>query len=459
MSDKQVFQTDTPGRWIRFKWLSRVIIIVLAFSVVAAAITVTSKHYPSLPNLNPAPKKLTKEELDQLKKLKKFKDFKLDKGEIQKLAHSRHLHQLKRPNNKDRINAAFYRPWEAQAYSSLADNYPKLDMVVSEGFSIVPKRDTLVANIDTGLINLNKKYKKPVLISLSNYVNENNAKGGYDSKDVERIIKNKTLRVAFINNIARQLAHFKFQGVNLDFDEIKDRNSKNYIAFENDLYAILHAAGFLVTQNVIPDDEQFNLERLQHINDFLFVMAIDQHNESSNAGDLSNQHWVEKILDDVCTKIPSEKVILTVAGGAIDWPATSIGTAMGYPQAISIAQEKGSKITFDPVSANLHYKYFDDDSLEHTVYFTDAATNFNIIRMADDWATGGVALWRMGSEDPRLWTFFPKNLSIDSLKKTGIDVKRLTSVGLNNKINYDGNGEVLDLITTPTPGQIDVRMD
>ncbi|MEO6630387.1 MAG: hypothetical protein ABIN13_01655, partial [Mucilaginibacter sp.] len=82
MSDKQVFQTDTPGRWIRFKWLSRVIIIVLAFSVVAAAITVTSKHYPSLPNLNPAPKKLTKEELDQLKKSKKFKDFKLDKGEI-----------------------------------------------------------------------------------------------------------------------------------------------------------------------------------------------------------------------------------------------------------------------------------------------------------------------------------------------------------------------------------------
>ena len=459
MSNKQVFQTDTPGRWIRFKWLSRAIIIILAFSVVAAAITVTSKHYPSLPNLNPAPKKLTKEELDQLKKSKKFKDFKLDKGEIQKLARSRHLHQLKRPNNKDRINAAFYRPWEAQAYSSLVDNYPKLDMVVSEGFSIVPKRDTLVANIDTGLINLNKKYKKPVLISLSNYVNENNAKGGYDSKDVERIIKNKPLRVAFINNIAKQLAHFKFQGINLDFDDIKDRNSKNYIAFENDLYSILHAAGFLVTQNVIPDDEQFNLERLQHVNDYLFVMAIDQHNESSNAGDLSNQHWVEKILDEVCTKIPSEKVILTVAGGAIDWPETSIGAAIGYPQAISIAQEKGSKITFDPVSANLHYKYFDDDSLEHTVYFTDAATNFNIIRMADDWATVGVALWRMGSEDPRLWTFFPKNLSIDSLKKTGVDVKRLTSVGLNNKINYDGNGEVLDLITTPTPGQIDVRLD
>jgi hypothetical protein len=46
----------------------------------------------------------------------------------------------------------------------------KLDMVVSEGFFIVPGHDTMVANIDTGLINLNRKYRKPVLISLSNYV-------------------------------------------------------------------------------------------------------------------------------------------------------------------------------------------------------------------------------------------------------------------------------------------------
>ena len=459
MAHKQVFQTDTPGRWMRFKWLSRFLIIVLVCSVLAAIITVTSKQYPNLPNLNPAPKKLSKEELESLKRSKKYKDFKIAKGEIQKLARSKRLHQLKHPNNKDRINVAFYRAWEPQAYTSLAENISHLDMVVSEGFFLAPKHDTMVANIDTGLINLNRKYKKPVLISLSNYVNYDNAHGGYDTKDVGRIIENKKLRAQFINNLATQLTRYKFKGINLDFDDIVDINSKNYVAFENDLYAILHPMGFLVTQNVIPDDDSFNLERLQHVNDFLFVMAIDQHNDGSNAGDLSNQHWVEEILDNVCTRIPSDKVILTIAGGAYDWPENSVGKPIGYPQAISTAQEKQSKIIFDPGSANLHYTYFDDDSLQHTVYLTDAATNFNVIRMADDWATGGVALWRVGAEDPRLWTFFQKNLSIDSLKKTGIDVKKLTAVGLNNKIAYDGDGEVLDLLTTPTAGKIDVQMD
>jgi cellulose synthase/poly-beta-1,6-N-acetylglucosamine synthase-like glycosyltransferase/peptidoglycan/xylan/chitin deacetylase (PgdA/CDA1 family)/spore germination protein YaaH len=459
MADKQVFQADSKGRWLRFKWVSRVLILVLACAIVAAAIAITSKQYPNLPNLNEAPKALTKEGIEALKKSAKYKKFKIQVAEIKKLALAKKLHQLKQPNNKDRINAGFYMAWDPQAYNSLADHIAKLDMVVSEGFFITPGADTITATIDTGLIRLNKKYKKPVIVSISNYINYSNNTGDFDTKDIDRIIKSKKSRAAFINSIVVQLTKYKFKGIDLDLDNILNRKTPDYFEFEKELYTTLHSKGLLVTQNVIPEDDQYDLSKLQLCNDFLFIMAIDQHDENSDAGDLSNQHWVEEILDDVCSKIPSEKVILTISGGAYDWPAKSIGKATGYQQAISTAQEKQSKIIYDPGSANLHYNYLGQDSLNHTVYFTDAATNFNIIRMADDWATGGVALWRLGSEDPRLWTFFQKNLSIDSLKKTGIDMKKFTEVGLNNRIDYTGDGEVLDLVTTPTAGKIDVKMD
>ena len=459
MSDKQVFQADSKGRWLRFKWVSRILILVLASALVAAAIAITSKQYPALPNLNEAPKALTKENIEALKKTAKYKKFTIQVNEIKKMERAKRLHQLKQPNNKDRINAGFYMPWDPQAYNSLADHMPKLDMVVSEGFSITQNADTITANIDTGLIRLNKRYKKPVLISISNYVNYSSNTGDFDTKDVDRIVKSKKARTAFIGSIVRALTKYNFNGIDLDFDNILNRNTPSYIEFEKELYATLHAHNLLVTQNVIPEDEQYDLVKLAAMNDFLFIMAIDQHDENSNAGELSNQHWVEEILDAVCSKIPSEKVILTIQGGAYDWPAKSIGKTIGYQQAISTAQEMKSKITYDPSSANLHYSYLGEDSLTHTVYFTDAATNFNIIRMADDWATGGVALWRLGSEDPRLWTFFQKNLSIDSLRKTGVDIKGLTQVGLNNRIDYTGDGEVLDLVTTPVAGQIDVKLD
>ncbi|HVW14144.1 MAG TPA: glycosyltransferase [Mucilaginibacter sp.] len=459
MAQKQVFQAETPGRWVRFKWLSRIILIVLAAAVVAAAVTVTSKQYPTLPNLNPAPKKLSKEELEQLKRSTKFRAFKLDTEKIGVLRRRLKQHQLKHPNNKDRINAGFYRAWEPQAYTSLVDHIARLDMVVSEGFTVTPNADTITAKIDTGLINLDKKYKKPVLISLTNYINYDATHGGFDTKDIYRIIKSKELRATFINSVVTQLAKYHFQGVHLELENITDRYDKNFVALEREFYETLHPLGYLVASSAWPEDDQYDVTKLQHYNDYLFVMAIDEHTDDSNPGDLSNQRWVEEVLDSVCSKIPSEKVILTVEGGGYDWPESSTGKPISYQQAISFAQENHSPITYDPVSANLHYTYYDLDSLEHTVYFTDAATNFNIIRMADDWATGGVALWRLGAEDPRLWSFFQKNLSIDSLRKTGVDIKRLQTVGLNNRIDYAGDGEVLDLVTTPTTGQIDVSMD
>ena len=459
MADKQVFQADTPGRWTRFKWISRSLIILLIAGVIGAAITITSQQYPSLPNLDSAPKKLSKDELEALKHSTKYKDFKLQETEIQELRHDLRLHQIKHPSNKNRINAGFYRAWETQALFSLADHISKLDMIVSEGLVLKPGADTAIFKLDTGLVHVNKKYHKPVIISLSNYINVNNTSGYLDTKDVYRIVKSKKLRTRFINDIAQKLLKNHVQGVNLEWEDIKDRSDDNYVAFEKELYATLHPLKLLVTQNVNAGDDGYDVEDLQAFNDYLFIFAIEQHTESSNAGDISDQHWVEQTLDDVCGQIPSEKVILVVGAYGYDWPENSIGTAVSYQAAISTAFEHKSPVIFDKKSANLHYNYIDKDSLSHAVYFTDAVTNFNVIRMADDWATGGIALWRLGTEDPRLWSFFDKNLSIDSLKKTGIDTKKLTTVGLNNRIDYSGDGEVLDLVSTPSPGLINITMD
>jgi cellulose synthase/poly-beta-1,6-N-acetylglucosamine synthase-like glycosyltransferase/peptidoglycan/xylan/chitin deacetylase (PgdA/CDA1 family)/spore germination protein YaaH len=458
-NNKQIFQSDNPKRWTRFKWLSRLLLVILISGVVAAAVTVTSKQYPDLPNLVPTQKKLTTDELNKLKRSTSYRDFRVDKRQIEETRRALRQHQLKHPNNAHRLNVGYYLAWEPQAYYSLVEHIKNLDMVVSEGFRITPGQDTITVSLDTGLVNLNKRYKKPVIVRLTNYINRTNVSGGFDSKTVQSVIKDKKRRTAFINSIAQNLTKHQLKGVDLNFDDIKDRNSATYVAFEKQLYATLHAQGFLVTQSVWPEDDEYNLEMLQKVNDYLFVMAIDQHNDLSNAGDVSHQHWVEEMLDNVCQRIPSSKVILTIAGGGFDWPANNTGQSFGYQQAVSTAEEHKSKITFNPESANLSYTYKGADTVDHTVYFADAATNFNIIRMADDWATGGVALWRLGFEDPRLWSFFQKNLSTDSLRKTGIDIKKLQTVGLNNRIDYAGDGEVLDLVTTPSPGKIDVQLD
>jgi cellulose synthase/poly-beta-1,6-N-acetylglucosamine synthase-like glycosyltransferase/peptidoglycan/xylan/chitin deacetylase (PgdA/CDA1 family)/spore germination protein YaaH len=450
-SDKQIFQTDSPERWNRLKWLSRAIIIFLVIGAVAAVVAISSKQYPSLPNLIDIPKKLSQKELERVKKSKKFKEIKLDVGQIRELARNRHLHQLKHPNNKNRLNVGFFWPWDPQSFTSLTDHINKMDMVISESFTIVAGTDSLKGKLEPELTKLVEKNNKPVIGIVENLVN-----GNWDAKTIGNIVKSKKQRSQFISNIVSNLNKYHLKGVDIHFEDIPDRNSKNFISFEKELYQTLHAKNLLVMQQVSPSDDNYNLKFLQQYNDFLIVMAF---NDGLTNSDVANQHEVESILDHVCTEVPSEKVILTVAALGYDWPENSAGTPLTYQEAIGLAQEHKSKINFNQESANLDFKYTDQNQIKHTVYFTDAATNFNIIRMADDWATGGVALWRLGSEDPRIWSYFAKNLSTDSLRKTGIDTARLTRVGLNNRIDYTGDGEVLDLVSTPTIGQLTLKID
>ncbi|PYF77260.1 glycosyltransferase [Pedobacter nutrimenti] len=453
MHDKQIFQTDTKKRWITFQWVTRIIIIVFLLAVGSVAYTLLSGGSPALPiiNTNTA---LSKKQLDRIKKSTRYSDFKVQKETLLKIQKNQRLQRLKHPHNKARINAGFYVNWDPQSLVDLQENVKRLDMVLTESFFLVRGADTLRDMVDKQAIATINKNKKVGLAMISNY-----NKDHFDGEAVHQLLKNKDLQNRFIKNLIVKLKQYNFQGVNVDFEELKEKTNESLIAFQKNLYTQLHAQNLLVTMDISPDNEDYVPEILEKYNDYIFLMAYDQHSEMSNAGDISHQIWVEKQLDNICSKISGDKVILILACYGYDWPDQSVGKNVTYQQAIANANRYNAKIKFDPVSANLSYSYVDEGQLKHQVFFTDAATNFNLIRKADDWGIAGVAIWRMGAEDPRLWEFITKNLSIDSLKRTGISLRRLTHIGLNDRVDYAGEGEILDLVSTPKEGKIDIKLD
>lgn len=454
MNNHQIFHSDSPSRWNRFKWSSRFILLIIVLILVSVIVTINSKKYPKLPDLSHV-QAISKRDLEKIRQSARYKEFKIQKKEL--LALERHKIQHKRihpGNNKKRLNVGFFVAWDPQSYTSLNDHIGKLDVVVPEFFFLNPGTGSLMSAIDTAVLKLVKKHKKKLIASVKNTTDQ-----GWDGKAVHKLISSVSKRTNFIDQLVKQLETYQLDGVNIDFENLVENSDENLIAFQKQLYETLHAKGFIVTQDVSPGNADYNIDILQKYNDYLFLMAYDQHSELSNPGDIAHQRWVEKQLDFFCRRIPSEKIIVCIAGYGYDWPQNGVGKPVTYEQAISIAQQNRSKVFFDSGSANLHYTYYDSRGVIHTVYFTDAASNFNIIRMADDWETGGVALWRLGSEDSRLWKFIGNDLSIDTLQKKGFDTKRLTNIELNNRVDYIGDGEILDLVSTPTDGRLTVNMD
>src|SRR6266700_2727154 len=191
-------------------------------------------------------------------------------------------------------------------------------------------------------------------------------------------------------------------------------------------------------------------------------MAYDQFSESTPPGPISHQKWIEAAVDEAAKKIPVEKMILAVAGFGYDWTTgkSSSVKPVTYQQALILAREYEGLIDFDNDSYNLHFTYTDDENVEHQVHFTDAATTFNALRFATEYGLSGVALWRLGSEDSRLWDFYDRDMTKKSIRS--FDFNEFSSVesgGGEDNVDYEGEGEILDIVGTPRSGHITPEVD
>ena len=154
----------------------------------------------------------------------------------------------------------------------------------------------------------------------------------------------------------------------------------------------------------------------------------------------------------------------------IDEDGKKVVRDMTYIEAIDKARIANVKIDYDDDSYNLHYSYIEEyadaatgevTKIPHQVWFTDAATSFNIIRFSDEYPTAGTALWRLGSEDQRMWGFYSTNLSNEALQEHPFNFNSLATIpyDINQKPTATGEGELLTILYTPQKGQIDLQID
>lgn len=448
MSGKQIFQTETKTRWNTFTWVSRTFFLVFIIAIICVVYTLSSVQAPNLPFIN-TNTPLTQKQLDKLKKSQQYKAFSIEKSQLEKIKKDRERRLLKHRGNSRRINMAFYVSWAGSKENSISDlkrNISHLDMVATESFFL--NGDSIVDKADTSALKVIHAGKKSAIAVVSNY-----NKDHWDGAAVKRLLNNPQAQEKLIGDLIAITKKYGYKGINIDFEELNLENSDSFNAFMKNLYGQFHAQKLIVSQDISPENDDYKPEILQKYNDYIVLMAYDQHTEQSNAGDISHQEWVEEKLDNICSKVDASKVILALACYGYDWPQNSVGKSVTYEEAITNAVNYKSKINFDPESANLNYSYSDGSRIKHNVYFTDAATYFNLIRKADDWDIAGVALWRLGSEDKRLWSFISNDLSLDTLKKKPFDLRKIASLNMGG-ISYIGDGEILDLISTPQPGMV-----
>ncbi len=458
---RQIFQTHSRLRWKTFKWAGRLFLFFLVLMIPVVWIAMENVNSTFLPGLSRVDyKKLSKPTAPkgfnnkEKRKYHGFQDFLKIKKQNNLLSEA----EKKKPI-ASAIRAAFFVDWDPQSLYSLQNHIHELNTVMPEWFFIDPVADTLIANIDKEAWNLMKMQGIRILPMLNN-VNLRKHDGTFDPAILDAVLNNPVKREKLLNDIVNKLEQDTLQGINIDFEELNDKVTGAVHAFQKELYKRLHAKGLLVTQDVMADNEDYNLDELNACNDLIFLMAYDQHYAGSVPGPVSEQRWVEKELDEMAKKIPPEKIVLSMAAYGYDWPDGDAATTVTYQEALSNAKAFKATIDFDNDSYNCTYSYVDYNRISHRVYFMDAAGIYNCMRFADEYHTAGTALWRLGAEDERIWKFYNHDLDNSALASMPFNFSLLSTLDITTeKPDYIEDGEVLDVLAEPEKGIINIETD
>jgi peptidoglycan-N-acetylglucosamine deacetylase len=194
---------------------------------------------------------------------------------------------------------------------------------------------------------------------------------------------------------------------------------------------------------------------LAQINDYIVPMVYDEHYQSGEPGPIASQAWFQKEIDRLRQIAPPAKMVIGIGNYGYDWTIGGTGSAeTTFGEVVSQAASDRSGVGWDASMANPVHRY-QAGGRQHEVWFLDAVTALNEARGVADGGFRGVALWRLGAEDPDLWNV----IEPDAWPAAGYDPKQLSVLTAQKSVDQYGDGDVLRIVETPHDGSRKVWRD
>jgi peptidoglycan-N-acetylglucosamine deacetylase len=347
------------------------------------------------------------------------------------------------------LSIGFYVNWDDNSYPALKRALPHLDWLIPGWLNLEGPTMDLKTNIEDRALKYVQATKPNITILP---MIQNAVEGRWNGARLARLLANPTARAARIKDIVGFLETNKFQGLTIDFEEVPANAHNNLRAFLTEMSQAFAEHGLVIVLAVPFDDDSWPYATYAKIADFLLLMGYDQHEEEGAAGSIAGQSWFEKTLDKRMKDLDPDHTIVAVGGYGYDWVRGKATEDLSFEEAILSARDSEADIVFDPKSANPHFSFVEDDGKHHNVWFLDGVTAFNEIHAADTYRPAGYALWRLGGEDPSIWSVLGRPYGAPA-------PEALRVIGTAQDSDFEGEGEILRVAEKPAEGARTFKVD
>ncbi len=370
------------------------------------------------------------------------------------------------PRAAGQIRLAYTVGWDPASFESLSAHADKLTHVCPEWFTMTSADGTFTSDPDVSLLQLVAANRQLTLLPMMT----NSAGEGRKPEAVENLVRGPAENQnRFIENLKRELGEIHAGGVLIDWQGIDPATEEDLSAFLVKIANGLHDAGLQLWLQVPVGEERdaYDFDTLADSVDFFVASLHDQVSEEDPPNAIAAQNWYESWLDAI-TKAShgdTEQWVIALGNYGYDWaadPAAADRTGwrradtISFADAMSRASYAGEGST---ESGAPEYNPSFDYTLggvNHEVWFLDAVTFLNQARAAHAKGFNGLAVSRLGTEDPQLWTALDL-IATPQLSRT--DLSGLATLKTGQTITNIGEGEIVTADISPEEGRRQVEID
>lgn len=221
-----------------------------------------------------------------------------------------------------------------------------------------------------------------------------------------------SVRSRIIEQLLAEAASCGMDGINVDFENLKEAGIPHYLQFLRELTSAAHAQNLVVSVDTpVPQAYTMYYQRGEQARfvDYMIVMAYDEHFAGSEeAGSVSSLPFVQQAVEEMTRVMPVDQVICGIPFYTRVWTekfgqSAITSEVLGMDGAKNYAKENQMTETWD-ASLGQNVATVETSDARYTIWMEDEQSMEEKLKVIQSADLAGVAEWKLGFECADVWS-------------------------------------------------------
>ena len=231
-----------------------------------------------------------------------------------------------------------------------------------------------------------------------------------------------SVRSRIIEQLLAEAASCGMDGINVDFENLKEAGIPHYLQFLRELTSAAHAQNLVVSVDTpVPQAYTMYYQRGEQARfvDYMIVMAYDEHFAGSEeAGSVSSLPFVQQAVEEMTRVMPADQVICGIPFYTRVWTekfgqSAITSEVLGMDGAKNYAKENQMTETWD-ASLGQNVATVETSDARYTIWMEDEQSMEEKLKVIQSADLAGVAEWKLGFECADVWSLISDYIETNS---------------------------------------------